>query len=64
MRTIQLLQEMKSSLTQGQKPIAAGTVMHEYYSQLSWVYFKDKAGNTLIIMGFGSEDWQKVKQIN
>lgn len=63
-RTIELLSDMQSCITQGQKPIKAGTIMHEYYSQLSWVYFKDAAGNTMIIMGFASPDWDKVKTIN
>jgi hypothetical protein len=63
MRTIQLLEDMKSCVTQGQKPIAVGTIMREYFSQLSWTYFKDTAGNTLIIMGFSSPDWAKVKEI-
>lgn len=63
MRTIQLLEDMKSCITQGQKTIPAGTVMHKYYSQLSWTYFKDSSGNKLIIMGFGSGDWNKVKEV-
>lgn len=64
MRKIQLLEDMKSCITQGQKIIPAGTVMTQYYSQLSWTYFKDSNGNMLIIMGFGSEDWNKVKEVN
>jgi hypothetical protein len=64
MRTIQLLEDMKSCVTQGQKTIPAGTIMHEYFTQLSWTYFKDAAGNTLIIMGFTSTDWDKVKKVN
>jgi len=64
MQTIQLLEDMKSCVTQGQKTIPAGTVMREYYSQLSWTYFNDDAGNTLIIMGFNSADWDKVKKVN
>jgi hypothetical protein len=60
MRTIQLLEDMKSCVTQGEKPIPAGTIMREYFSQLSWTYFKDTNGNTLIIMGFSSADWDKV----
>jgi len=64
MRTIELLEDMKSCVTQGEKNIPAGTIMVEYYSQLSWVYFKDKQGNTMIIMGHSSTDWNKVKQIN
>lgn len=63
MRTIQLLEDMKSCVTQGQKTIPAGTIMTEYYSQLTWTYFKDEKGNTLIIMGFSSPDWDKVKKI-
>jgi hypothetical protein len=58
---IRLLQEMKSCVTQGQKAIPAGTVMTKYFSQLTWTYFRDQVGNTLIIMGFMSEDWQKVE---
>ena len=61
--TIKLLETMNSCVTQGEKPIAAGTVMTKYFSQLSWSYFKDAAGNTLIIMGYGSADWQKVSII-
>lgn len=61
---IELLQDMKSCVTQGEKNIPAGTVMTEYFSQLSWTYFKDDSGNTLIIMGHGSEDWNKVKRVN
>ena len=64
MRTIQLLEDMKSCVTQGQKTIPAGTIMHHYFSQLSWRYFKDATGNVLIIMGFGSDDWNKVKEVN
>lgn len=64
MRKIELLEDMKSCITQGQKTIPAGTVMIKYYSQLSWTYFKDSNDNTLIIMGFGSEDWRKVKEVN
>lgn len=60
---IRLLQEMKSCVTQGEKPIAAGTIMTKYFSQLSWTYFKDEAGNKLIIMGHGSKDWNKVTVI-
>lgn len=62
--TIQLLEEMKSCVTQGQKTIPSGTIMHKYFSQLSWSYFKDDKGNTLIIMGFNSPDWDKVKKVN
>lgn len=61
--TIELLQEMKSCVTQGEKPIAAGTVMTKYFSQLSWTYFRDQSGNELVIMGYGSEDWDKVRKI-
>jgi hypothetical protein len=64
MRQIQLLEDMKSCVTEGEKTIPAGTVMTQYASQLSWTYFKDSNGNTLIIMGFGSEDWNKVKTVN
>lgn len=64
MRKIELLEDMKSCITQGEKTIPAGTVMTQYATQLSWIYFKDKKGNTLIIMGFGSEDWNKVKTVN
>jgi hypothetical protein len=60
---IKLLEEMKSCVTQGEKPITAGTIMTKYFSQLSWTYFKDQSGNTLIIMGHGSEDWRKVEVI-
>ena len=63
MQTIELLEDMKSCITQGQKIIPAGTVMRKYFTQLSWTYFKDAAGNTLIIMGFSSSDWDKVKSI-
>ena len=63
MRTIQLLEDMKSCITQGGKTIPAGTIMREYFSQLTWTYFKDVSGNTLIIMGFSSPDWNKVKHI-
>lgn len=62
-QTIKLLEDMKSCITQGQKTIPAGTTMHEYYSQLQWTYFKDNSGNTLIIMGFSSPDWDKVKTV-
>lgn len=61
---IRLLTEMKSCVTQGEKPIAAGTVMTKYFSQLTWSYFKDEAGNTLIIMGYSSPDWDKVEKMN
>jgi len=63
-QTIQLLEDMKSCVTQGGKTIPAGTVMHKYFTQLSWTYFKDAAGNVLIIMGFASNDWNKVNLIN
>lgn len=62
--TIQLLEDMKSCVTEGEKTIPAGTIMHKYFSQLSWSYFKDANGNTLIIMGFNSPDWDKVKKVN
>lgn len=64
MRKIELLEDMQSCVTEGQKTIPAGTVMTQYYSQLSWTYFKDSNGNTLIIMGFGSDDWNKAKTVN
>jgi hypothetical protein len=64
MRAIQLLEDMKSCVTQGQKTIPAGTIMTQYYSQLTWTYFKDNNGNTMIIMGFDSPDWNKVKKVN
>lgn len=64
MQTIELLEDMTSCITQGQKIIPAGTIMHKYYSQLTWTYFKDSEGNTLIIMGFSSPDWDKVKKVN
>lgn len=60
---IRLKQEMSSCITQGEKPIPAGTVMTKYFSQLSWSYFKDENGNTLIIMGFDSPDWDKVERL-
>jgi hypothetical protein len=60
---IKLLQEMKSCVTQGERQIAAGTTMTKYFTQLSWTYFKDDRGNKLIIMGYGSDDWQKVQII-
>lgn len=52
---------MKSCVTQGEKTIPAGTVMTKYFAQLSWTYFKDQSGNTLILMGF--KDWQNVEII-
>jgi len=55
---------MQSCVTQGQKNIPAGTIMRQYFTQLSWTYFKDDNGNTLIIMGFNSPDWEKVKEVN
>jgi len=64
MNTIQLLEDMKSCVTEGEKTIPAGTIMHKYFTQLSWSYYKDAAGNTLIIMGHWSEDWHKVKKVN
>jgi len=64
MRTIQLLEDMKSCVTEGSKPIPAGTIMYKSYSQLQWTYFKDAKGNTLIIMGFNSPDWNKVIEIS
>lgn len=64
MSTIQLLVDMKSCVTQGQKTIPAGTIMKQYFQQLTWKYFKDDLGNTLIIMGYASDDWGKVKKIN
>lgn len=63
MRTIQLLEDMKSCIIEGEKTIPAGTIMTQHYAQLSWTYFKDVKGNTLIIMGFSSADWNKVKEI-
>jgi hypothetical protein len=63
MTRIKLLEDMTSCVIQGEKVIPAGTIMHQYFTQLSWTYFKDAAGNTLIIMGFGSDDWQRVKVI-
>jgi hypothetical protein len=64
MNTIQLLEDMKSCVTEGQKAIPSGTIMHKYFTQLSWTYYKDTAGNTLIIMGHWSDDWRKVKKVN
>lgn len=64
MQTIELLEDMKSCITQGQKTIPPGTIMHKTFTQLQWTYFKDAAGNTLIIMGFSSPDWDKVKKVN
>lgn len=64
MSTIQLLEDMKSCVAEGEKTIPAGTIMHKYFSQLSWSYFKDANGNTLIIMGFNSPNWDKVKKVN
>jgi hypothetical protein len=64
MHTIELLEDMKSCVTQGQKTIPAGTIMHKYFQHLSWKYFKDAAGNVLIIMGPYSDDWKKVKKVN
>jgi hypothetical protein len=64
MYTIQLLEDMKSCVIEGQKTIPAGTIMQEYFSQLSWTYFRDDKGNTLIIMGFSSADWGKVRKVN
>lgn len=64
MRTIQLLKDMQSCVTQSQKTIPAGTIMHKYFTQLTWTYFKDDNDNTLIIMGFNSPDWEKVKEVS
>lgn len=64
MNTIELLEDMKSCVTQGQKTIPAGTIMRKYYSQLQWSYYKDDAGNILVVMGFASADWKKVKKVN
>lgn len=61
MRTIQLKENMKSCVTQGQRLIPTGTIMKEYDSQLTWAYFKDQHGNVLIIMGYNSADWDKIK---
>jgi hypothetical protein len=58
---IQLLEEMKGCVTEGEKTIPAGTKMTKYGTMLSWTYFKDSVGNTLIIMGFSGGDWSKVK---
>lgn len=55
---------MKSCISQGSKPIPAGTIMHKSFTQLQWTYYKDAAGNTLIIMGFASDDWNKVEKVN
>jgi hypothetical protein len=52
MYTIELLEDMT---------IPSGTIMTKYFSQLSWTYFKDKDENILIIMGYDSNDWSKVK---
>lgn len=59
--TIITTSELKTCVTQGEKPIPVGTVMTKYFSQLTWSYFKDEAGNTLIIMGYSSPDWSKVQ---
>lgn len=61
--SIQLLEDMKSCVTQGQQIIPANTVMRFYFQQLSWKYFMDAAGNVLIIMGYDSSDWNRVKRI-
>lgn len=60
---IRLLEEMKTSVTTGSRPIAAGTVMTKYFAQLQWTYFKDEQGAILIIMGWDSKDWNKVEKL-
>ena len=60
---IQLKEVLQSAITDGSRDIPAGTVMEKYFSQLQWTYFKGD-GFTLVIMGFGSDDWNKVKKID
>ncbi len=63
MQTIRLLEYMKSCVTQGEKIIPSGTIMRKFFTQLQWSYFKDDAGNILIIMGFSSPDWDKIEKL-
>jgi hypothetical protein len=59
---IELLEDMHGCVSEGKRVITKGTKMRYYFSQLTWDYFKDSAGNTLIIMGGpGSLDWERVK---
>ena len=59
---IELLEDMHGCVSEGNRVICKGTKMRYYFSQLTWDYFKDSHGNTLIIMGgAGSPDWDRVK---
>jgi len=61
---IQLLEDMRGCVTEGKRLIREGTIMHHYFSQLTWDYFKDSDGNTLIIMGgAGAPEWRSVRLI-
>lgn len=59
---IELLEDTRGCVSEGKRIIHKGTKMKYYFSQLTWDYFKDSDGNTLIIMGGpSSPDWDRVK---
>jgi hypothetical protein len=61
---IELLEDMRGCVSEGKRLIQKGTKMKHYFSQLTWDYFKDADGNTLIIMGCpGAPGWASVKLI-
>lgn len=57
---IQLLSDLKSCITDGERLIKKGTVMHKYCNCCNWTFFKGE-GFTLILMSW--EDWQNVEVI-
>jgi hypothetical protein len=38
---IQLLEDMHGCVSEGKRLICKGTILHYYFSQLTWDYFKD-----------------------
>lgn len=59
---IELIEDMCGCVSEGKRTIWKGTKMKYYFSQLTWDYFKDTEGNTLIIMGGpSSSDWDCIK---
>ena len=62
---IELLKDLRGCVSEGQRIIPKGTKMQYYFSQLTWDYFRDAEGNTLIIMGGpGAEAWQHVRPLH
>lgn len=62
---IELLSDLHGCVSEGKRLIRKGTKMKYYFSQLTWDYFKDLEGNTLIIMGGpGASEWAHVNPLH